>query len=138
MPLLPRTPVALATLLAVGCAQPVSDPTLGTAEQLARFSEICPLSVHPVDSAGKAGAFSIVRSEHVKAIASDRAHVEGELAVFVHLNKEGGQRMLRHTTNHVGAQVSVQCDGKETSRPTIREPLSSPFRVLLAHSSDPN
>ncbi|WP_414638568.1 SecDF P1 head subdomain-containing protein [Arenimonas sp.] len=138
--MLPRscTPVAVATLLAVGCAGAASDPTLGTAEQLARFLEIFPLSVHPVDSAGKAGAFSIVRSEHVEAIASDRAHAEGELAVLVHLNEEGGQRMLRHTTNHVGAQVSVQCDGEETSRPVILEPFSSPFRVLLAHSPDPN
>ena len=138
MPLRSCTLVALLSLLALGCAQPASDQRVGTAEQLARFLEICPLSVHPVGSAGKAGAFSIVSSEHVKAIASDRAHAEGELAVFVHLNEEGGQRMLRHTTNNAGAQVSIQCGGEETSRPTILEPFSSPFRVLLAHSSDPN
>jgi preprotein translocase subunit SecD len=121
-----------------GCSKSADAPVLSTDSQLKEFLDACPLSIHPVDSSGKASSFSIVRSEHVKAFGAGRVHIEGELAVMIYLNAEGDRRMLRYTTENVGKSLSVQCDGDETSRPTILEPFSSPFRLGFPESTDPN
>lgn len=136
--LLRTSSLALIVFFVAACSNPASGPELSSEAQTDEFLALCPLSVRPVNADGSVQAFQIVGPEHVASFHGDRAHTEGELAVFVLLNEEGNRRMLRFTEGHVGDKVAVFCGDHETSRPEILEPFSSPFRVVIADERSPN
>ena len=118
-------------LLAAACTEPAAGPKLSSKAETEEFLMTCPLSIRPINADDSVQNFQVVGPEHVEAFHGDRAHVEGESAVYVVLNEDGNRRMLRYTKGHVGGEMAVFCGDEEMSRATIAEPFSSPFRALL-------
>ena len=129
-----RLMILSSALAGAACTVSTQPGTPSNAAASAALKANCELQVRAVERDSRALGAQVIGPSEVAAIRPAAVY-DGELAMSVELLPAGQERMLAHTSAHVGEELAVFCGANEVSRATISEPFASPFHVHVGERS---